>query len=191
MHPLRQGPDSTGPLDDHDAVELRPALAADAPRIARIWEAGWNDAHVGNVPSELVAARTSASFEARALASLGITTVAVLGGEVVGFVMVDDDQVDQLYLDRAARGAGLGRRLLAAGERAVLAAGHRHAWLAVATGNHRARRFYEGQGWIDEGAFLHAAPVPDGTVIVDCHRFVSPPRPALDGDRAGSVNVVV
>ena len=158
------------------AVELRPAVAADVDDIARIWRAGWADAHVGHVPAALVAARTPASFAERAHGFLVRTIVAVRADVVVGFVMIDGDQVDQLYLARVARGAGVGAALLDAAERIVLAAGHRRAWLAVATGNEAARRFYSRQGWIDDGPFSHPAPVPNGTVAVDCHRFVSPPR---------------
>lgn len=58
----------------------------------------------------------------------------------------------------------------------MIAAGHRRAWLAVATGNTGARRFYARQGWVDDGPFVHQAPVPGGSVAVDCHRFVSPRR---------------
>jgi GNAT superfamily N-acetyltransferase len=90
--------------------------------------------------------------------------------------MIDGDQVDHLYLDRDARGGGIGAALLEAAEQAVVAAGHRRAWLAVATGNTGARRFYERQGWVDDGPFVHQAPVPGGAVAVDCHRFVSPSR---------------
>jgi len=158
---------------------LRAATAADAGAIARIWREGWADAHVGHVPDDLVEARTPASFDERARELVGGTVVAVRGGAVVGFVMVEGDQVDQLYLDRSARGAGVGALLLDEGERVVLAAGHPRAWLAVATGNQAAHRFYARQGWVDDGPLAHRAPVPGGTVVVDCHRFLSPPARAV------------
>ena len=158
-------------------VELRPASPGDVGVVARIWREGWADAHLGHVPAQLVAARTPTSFVDRAHDRVADTIVATHAGSVAGFVMIDDDQVDQLYLDRAARGAGLGAALLGAAEQAVIAAGYRRAWLAVATGNTAARRFYERQGWIDEGPFVHHAPVRDGAVAVDCHRFLSPHRP--------------
>ncbi|MGF0117404.1 TetR/AcrR family transcriptional regulator [Promicromonospora sp. Marseille-Q5078] len=47
-------------------AELRPARADDAEDVARIWREGWADAHLGHVPEALVAARTPASFAARA-----------------------------------------------------------------------------------------------------------------------------
>lgn len=157
-------------------VQLRRATSADVEDIAHIWQEGWVDAHLGHVPEALVAARTPASFAKRADERLADTIVATRTDAVIGFVMIDRDQVDQLYLHRSARGRGVGAALLGAAERSVIAAGHRRAWLAVATGNAGARGFYERQGWIDDGPFVHQAPVPGGSVAVDCHRFVSPPR---------------
>ena len=46
------------------------------------------------------------------------------------------------------------------------------AWLAVETGNERARRFYERCGWTDEGAFDYAAATESGSTPVPCHRFI-------------------
>jgi ribosomal protein S18 acetylase RimI-like enzyme len=158
-------------------VELRPADPVDVGVVARIWQEGWADAHLGHVPARLVAARTPTSFVDRAHDRVANTIVATRAGTVAGFVMIDEDQVDHLYLDRASRGGGIGAALLGAAEQAVIAAGYRRAWLAVATGNTAARRFYERQGWIDEGPFVHHAPVRDGAVAVDCHRFLSPHRP--------------
>jgi len=56
----------------------------------------------------------------------------------------------------------------------VKANGHSEAWLAVATGNDRARRFYERMGWTDAGAFDYPADVETGTLPVPCHRYVKP-----------------
>jgi hypothetical protein len=58
----------------------------------------------------------------------------------------------------------------------VAEGGHRRAWLAVASGNTRARRFYERAGWVDEGAFDYAAEGPDGSIPVPCHRYSTPAR---------------
>lgn len=159
------------------SVVLRPMTESDLEIVARIWREGWADAHLGHVPAELVAARTPASFTERARDRVADTIIATCADVVAGFVMVDHDQVDQLYLDRAARGCGIGAALLDAAERAVIAAGHQRAWLAVATGNTSARKFYERQGWVDDGPFLHDAPITGGVVPVDCHRFMSPGLP--------------
>lgn len=153
-------------------VDLRPATAADSDRVAEIWHAGWHDAHDGNVPGALVAARPRESFDRRAASRVADTTVAVVGDEVVGFVMVAGDEVDQVYVAAEHRGSGTAAPLLAAAERRIAAAGHPTAWLAVVPGNARARRFYERQGWRDDGWFEHDAPGPDGPIPVPCHRYV-------------------
>lgn len=154
------------------APELRPATTADAAEISRIWREGWRDGHLGHTPVELVQVRTDASFDRRALERIPRTTVATIDGDVVGFTVVVDDEAEQVYVDRAARGSGVAALLLAEAERLVAAAGHPRIWLAVASGNVRARRFYERSGWIDDGAFDYQADGPDGPIAVPCHRYV-------------------
>jgi GNAT superfamily N-acetyltransferase len=149
-------------------VELRPATPDDAAAIAAIWSAGWRDGHLGNVPDELVAVRTPESFADRAPRRIADTTVAVLDGRVVGFTMVQGDEVDQVYVAPTARGTGAAAALLRDAERRIATAGHAEAWLAVVPGNARARRFYEREGWRDAGRFtLDASGVP-----TPCHRYV-------------------
>lgn len=98
------------PSPPAEAAVLRPARPGDVAAVARIWGEGWVDAHLGHVPAALVAARTPTSFAERARDRVVDTIVAERHGAVVGFVMLDEDQVDHLYLDRAARGGASGRR---------------------------------------------------------------------------------
>lgn len=154
-------------------VTVRDASASDAERIARIWETGWHDAHDGNVPDALARYRTSRSFADRAPGLVPRTRVAVVAGEVVGFATVVDDQLDQLYVDAAARGSGVAAALLADAARVARAAGHARPWLAVAPGNARARRFHERHGWSDDGPLDHRVEVEaDVVVAVPCRRYV-------------------
>jgi ribosomal protein S18 acetylase RimI-like enzyme len=153
-------------------TELRLATADDAPAIARIWYQGWRDGHLGHVPDELVAQRTRESFDQRAAARVGDTVVATVDGAVAGFIMVVGDEVEQVYVAGEHRGTGLAPALLTEAERLVAANGHDRAWLAVAPGNARARRFYERSGWIDNGLFDYPAATADGPMPVPCHRYV-------------------
>ncbi|MGK4907863.1 N-acetyltransferase family protein [Streptomyces albus] len=153
------------------AVVVRPARPADAEAVADIWRDGWRDGHLGHVPEELAAVRTPESFAARAAERVGDTVVAVADGEVAGFVMVAGDEVEQVYVAAAGRGTGVAGVLLAEAERLVGENGHDRAWLAVATGNARARRFYARQGWFDEGPFDYPAAGPEGPIAVPCHRY--------------------
>src|SRR5262245_24410813 len=150
---------------------LRPAVAEDAPAVAEVWDRGWRDGHLGNVPEAFVAVRTSESFRTRAAERVGDTTVAEVDGEVAGFVMVVGDEVEQVYVAAAHRGSGVAAVLLTEAERLVAAGGHVLAWLAVVPGNARARRFYERRGWRDDGPFDNPVKY-DGTVIhVPCRRY--------------------
>ena len=153
-------------------TELRSATPDDAPAIARIWYDGWRDGHLGHVPDELVTARTPASFDQRAAARVGDTVVASVDGAVAGFIMVVGDEVEQVYVAGDHRGTGLAAVLLNEAERLVAANGHDQAWLAVAAGNARARRFYERGGWTDDGLFDYPAATADGPMPVPCHRYV-------------------
>jgi GNAT superfamily N-acetyltransferase len=97
--------------------------------------------------------------------------VAVVDGEIAGFVLVVDDEVEQVYVSAAHRGTGVADALLAEAERRVRASGHARAWLAVVAGNARARAFYERAGWRDEGPFDYGAAGDNGTIAVPCRRY--------------------
>jgi GNAT superfamily N-acetyltransferase len=160
---------------------LRQARSDDVAAVAAIWREGWADGHVGHVPTELVAIRTPESFVTRAAAGLADTTVAEVDSEIAGFVMVSGDEVEQVYVAAVHRGSGVAAVLLTEAARRVAANGHRRAWLAVATGNTRARRFYERQGWVDEGRFDYPAQSDAGPIPVDCHRFATAVPPSDPG----------
>ena len=154
------------------ALELRAATDADIPRIAEIWGPAWRDGHLGGVPDELVRIRTPENFVHRATAIQPHTTLAVLDGTVVGFVAVAGDEIDQLFVDAAARGVGIADILLRAGEEQIAAAGHAGAWLAVVATNARARRFYERQGWVDRGDLSYEVTAGGQTFVSPCRRYV-------------------
>lgn len=151
---------------------LRTATPDDAEAVAEIWHTGWHDGHAGHVPDGLTRARTREAFGVRAGTRVAQTTVAVVGGEVAGFVMVVGDEVEQLFVAREHRGTGVAAVLLAEGERQVTAAGHTEPWLAVVEGNARARRFYERSGWRDAGPLPYEVTVDGETFVSPCRRYV-------------------
>ncbi|MBL0747616.1 GNAT family N-acetyltransferase [Nocardioides baculatus] len=154
---------------------IRPAGAADMAAVADLWHEGWHDGHAGHVPDGLTAARTLAAFHERTPTRVADTAVAVSdAGELLGFVMVVGDEVEQVFVARAARGTDLAARLLDEAERAVAAGGHSSAWLAVVAGNARARRFYERQGWVDEGDLPYEVTALGQTFVSPCRRYVKP-----------------
>lgn len=153
-------------------VTIRPATVADVPEVARIWREGWPDGHEGHVPAALAAERTPESFDQRTSERIGRTWVAQSDGVVAGFVVVVDDEVEQVYVAAAHRGTGVADALMREAERQVRANGHASAWLAVVAGNARARAFYERCGWRDEGRFEYAAVAENGPIRVPCRRYV-------------------
>ena len=136
--------------------ELRAATDADVEAIAELWHAGWRDGHLGHVPADVLPHRTLEGFRRRTPPRLAQTTVASVDDEVVGFVTLAEDEVEQLYVAPAARGTGTAVALLDHAE-AALARRYDRAWLAVVEGNLRARRFYERQGWTFARAVDNAA----------------------------------
>jgi ribosomal protein S18 acetylase RimI-like enzyme len=154
-----------------ERIVLRRGTVADAGDVARIWYTGWRDGHLGGVPEQLVAARTSESFQKRAIDRVPDTTLATMNGAVAGFVMVAQDEVEQVYVAREHRGTGVAQRLLAAAENQVAENGFGEAWLAVVPSNARARAFYERAGWVDHGPFEHNAPTETGPIPVRAHRY--------------------
>ena len=93
-------------------------------------------------------------------------------GELLGFVMVVGDEVEQVFVGPSARGTGLAGVLLASAEEQVAAAGFDLAWLAVVAGNARARRFYEKCGWVDEGDLPYEVSAGGRTWTSPCRRYV-------------------
>jgi ribosomal protein S18 acetylase RimI-like enzyme len=153
------------------SVTLRAAGPADIAAVAAVWHAGWPDGHLGNVPAQLQQYRGLDDFRKRVPGRIADTTVASLGTRVIGFVIAHDDEIEQLYVAAEARGRGVADALLRQGERLVSAGGFRNAWLAVAPGNARARRFYERMGWHDTGPIEYAAHTETGPIMVPCRRY--------------------
>jgi len=73
----------------------------------------------------------------------------------------------QLYLDPAAKGRGLGQRLLEQGIAEARARGFEELYLTVWIENHRARRFYERNGFMEVGhyAFVVGDQVDDDRIL--------------------------
>lgn len=168
------------PAAAHDRPDrcVRSATSTDVEAIASIWRHGWTDAHAGRVPAELERERRAASWPAQVRHRLPQTWVAEREGDVVGFVTVVDDEIEELYVAADARGSGVAATLLRHGERVIAGAGFTSAWLAVVASNGRARRFYEREGWTDGGDFEHQARTAAGTIVVPARRYerhVAPP----------------
>jgi GNAT superfamily N-acetyltransferase len=150
---------------------VRAAEAAEIEALARLWHEGWHDGHAAIVHEELTRVTTVDRFAERIARVM--TQIRVVGalGAPSGFAIVKDDELDQLYVARAARGTGVAALLIADAESRLREAGVTRAWLACAIGNDRAARFYERSGWIQAGRSVNRLEVPSGTLLVDVWRY--------------------
>lgn len=153
-------------------MTLRPAVPEDMATVADIWHTAWHTSHPGHVPNGLTARRTLAAFHERTPARVADTTVAEVDGAVAGFIMIDGDEVEQIFVDPARQGSGLASLLLDEAERQVAAAGYDVAWLAVAIGNTRARAFYEKRGWTNDEDLPYEVVAEGTTYVSPCRRYV-------------------
>ncbi|MEO5324693.1 GNAT family N-acetyltransferase [Mesorhizobium sp. CC13] len=103
-------------------------------------------------------------------------TVAACEGRIVGFVSVKDDRIEQLYLDPAFTGRGIGSRLLR-----HATSGMPRVQLHCFQANSGARRFYQrhgfaaetfGDGSGNEESLPDVLYVREASAIRTGHRFV-------------------
>jgi GNAT superfamily N-acetyltransferase len=151
-------------------VVLRAANNADIEAIAQVWYEAWSDGHTGNVPTELHAYRKLEHFQARVPQRIANTTVAIIETRIAGFATTHNDELEQIFVTKQARGTGAATELLAHAEHEI-GKTYAMAWLAVVAGNHRAQNFYKREGWQDRGPIQYAAETKDGPLTIPTHRY--------------------
>jgi ribosomal protein S18 acetylase RimI-like enzyme len=163
-------------------MDVRLAERSELDALARLWYDAWQDAHAEILPAELARYRTLESFRERLEAALLDMRVIGATGAPLGFCVIKDDELYQLFVSAAARGTGVAAALLADGEARLAASGVRTAWLSCAIGNDRAARFYEKQGWRRVGNVINELPTPDGPFPLEVWRYE---KDLGDSSRAG------
>ena len=159
-------------------MDIRDAEEHEVEPLAKIWFDGWTDAHARIVPAELKRVRTLESFTERMRAALATVRVAGPSGAPVGFHMLKDDELYQLYVAAQSRGLGVAAALIADAEAQLARAGVETAWLACAIGNDRAARFYEKSGWRRVGNMINPLETPDGMLDLEVWRYEKRVGPA-------------
>jgi RimJ/RimL family protein N-acetyltransferase len=147
------------------SIQVREATLEDAADMGRIHVAAWRAAYAGLMPAEFLDELDEVHFEANWVRHVseqeGQPWLAELRGKVVAMTSFgpyrdrsNGDPSGELYMlncDPEAFGTGAATALLAQGVRQLRLAPHSTAALWVATGNPRARRFYEREGWSADG----------------------------------------
>lgn len=145
---------------------LRPAETGDALAVARVHVRSWQAAYRGLIADDyldrLRADDRAARYDfSHADPLKPLTTVAVEGQEICGFVTVGPardaemknfGELLALYVDPACWKKGIGGALVRAGLERLMEQGYRNAYLWLLSGNLRAGRFYVRNRWIRDGA---------------------------------------
>jgi ribosomal protein S18 acetylase RimI-like enzyme len=152
-------------------MNVRGAEEAEVNQLAKIWYDAWHEAHADIVPAELTKLRTLESFRERLHTALPNVRVAGPLGEPLGFCIVRDDELYQLFVSAQARGSGVAAALVADAEARLSANGVETAWLACAIGNERAARFYEKCGWHRVGTMINPAETSQGDFLLESWRY--------------------
>lgn len=150
---------------------VRAAQRSELDALARVWYDAWQDAHAAIAPAELTRARTLESFRERLDTALPSIRVVGAVGAPVGFCIVKDDELYQLFVAASARGTGAANALIDDAEARLAASGVSTAWLACAIGNERAARFYQKRGWQRAGTVVSRLDTPNGEFLLDVWRY--------------------
>jgi ribosomal protein S18 acetylase RimI-like enzyme len=153
------------------AMHVRAAEEREIDHLAKLWYDSWQDAHAQILPPELTRLRTLESFRDRLHAALPQVRVAGPPGEPVGFCIVQDNELYQLYVSAQSRGLGVAAALIADAEARLYEHGVETAWLACAIGNERAARFYEKCGWHRVGTMVYNPETSQGTFQLEVWRY--------------------
>lgn len=133
-------------------VAIHPAGIADLPALRRLISAFHQAEDLSDPPNldEAITALLGAPHR-------GSIWLAFLNGEPVGYIVAvhgfslasggDALTIDQLYVEDAARGQGIGRLLVAAAEVHGELHGCRTLLLEIGNGNRRAQLFYANSGF--------------------------------------------
>lgn len=145
-------------------VTVRPARPDDAPSVAGVHVRSWQAAYRGLLPDGYLDGLRPEERMARY--NLGSadpdaprTVVAVDAGVLSGFASTGPcgegapgvGELHALYVDPPWWGAGIGRTLIEEARSRMGQQGFTTAVLWVLVGNERARRFYQLDGWEEEG----------------------------------------
>jgi ribosomal protein S18 acetylase RimI-like enzyme len=156
---------------------VRAAETGEVDRLAQMWYDGWCDAHLKIVPAALARVRTLESFRDRMRAAIKDVRVVGPSGAPLGFYLLKDDELYQLYVSAQARGSGVAAALIADAEVTLAERGVQTAWLGCAIGNERAARFYEKCGWHRARTIVSNLETTEGIFRLEVWRYEKKLKP--------------
>ncbi|QBK32112.1 MAG: N-acetyltransferase [Roseitalea porphyridii] len=147
-------------------IDIRPADPRDAPGIAEVHEAAWQNAYAGIIPYKALRTmigRRDHRWWQRAIRRGTSVMVLDLGGLIAGYVtyglnraraLPQDGEVYEIYLRPEYQGVGFGTRLFAAARGRLTSHGCKGLVVWALADNDGAVDFYRGQGGraVAEGA---------------------------------------
>jgi ribosomal protein S18 acetylase RimI-like enzyme len=152
-------------------MKVRAAEESELDALAKLWHDAWQDGHAAVLPAELRRRRTPPRFRDRLAELLPMTRAIGPVGAPLGFCIVKDDELYQLFVGAAARGTGVAVALIDHAEASVAATGAGAIWLTCAIGNERAARFYEKRGWRRTGTIIDPLDTPEGVFPLEVWRY--------------------
>ncbi len=139
---------------------MRGAQLADISGITECYLRSWRAAYASDLPAGVLEAeaekRRAFDWSRGIEADTSAVFVAAEADHVLGVIQADDllpaprnlPEITMLYVDPPSWGSGVASLLLRSGLEWIDQQGHREARLRVVEVHHRARRFYEREGWV-------------------------------------------
>lgn len=160
------------------AFQIRPATAADLPRIAALHAESWQAAYAGEFPKARLEGEIReqllqkwAAYQPQPGDILLLAEHAGTPAKLLGFCAVwcrPEPYLDNLHVSPAAQGLGTGSALFRAAVRQLLAQGQQSLSLTVFQSNQKARAFYAGLQGTETGELeldVFGTLVPSVTVV--------------------------
>jgi len=136
-------------------AEIRPYRAADLDGLLRSWEAAFRLAHPF-IADDFIAEQRVAVAEKYIPNT--VTDVAVIDGNVVGFIAMMGNEVGAIFVDPSLHGKGVGRALMD-----KVAAIHNTLEVEVFEKNTIGRPFYDRYGFVEISRYIFE-PVGEETI---------------------------
>ncbi|MFT5013392.1 MAG: ribosomal protein S18 acetylase RimI-like enzyme [Patiriisocius sp.] len=134
-----------------DALEIRDYLDSDSARAEQIHDLGRPIELEGSCdPRGFVPLAKDESDRAEFLSAKKF--VAVLNNELVGFIGIQTQEIGWLYVDPTYFAQGIGRKLLQHGLK-QLTGRYKAVEVHVLSGNHRAKKLYQSEGFLEASRF--------------------------------------